>query len=127
MRAARKCSPTRGMRSTTCSTRLSRRPLRNLLQNSPELLIPQISSVVAKAVLIQVGLQILRAHVVVHAADPALHQTPESLDSLGVNISRDINLRAVPDAAMYVAEVLESVVGHEIISEYCATRQDVFL
>ena len=127
MRAAKKCGPTRGMRSTAYSIKRLRRPLRNLPQNSPELLIPHIPAVVAKAVLVQIGLQILRADVVVDAADPAFHQTPESFDSLGVNVARDVNLRAVTDAPMDVAEILESIVRNEIVGEHCARRQDVFL
>src|SRR5882724_9782166 len=127
MRAARKCGPTREMRSTACSIRQSRRPLRNIPQNSPKLLIPHIPAVVAEAVLVQIGLQILRAHVVVNAADPALHQTPESFDGLGMYVARDVNPCAVPDALVDVAFRLQPIVGDKIIGKNCAARQNVFL
>src|SRR6266404_2736267 len=127
MRAARKCSPSRGKLSISFSTRPSRRPLGNLPQNSPELLIPHIPAVVAKAVFIQIGLQVLRAYVVVDPADPAFHQTPESFDSLSMNVARDINLRAVTNASMDVAEILEPIIRNEIIGEHGARRQDIFL
>ena len=104
-----------------------RRPLRNLPQNSPEVLVTHISSVTEKAVLIQIGLQILRAHVVVDRSDAALHQTPEAFDSLSVHVARDINLRAVPDALMDVAVRLQSIVGNEIVGKHGAAWQNVFL
>src|SRR6266436_10034758 len=127
MRAARKCSPTRGMRSTAFSTRRLRRPLRNLPQNRPELLIPQVSPVVAEGVFVKVGLQVLRAHAVIHAADPALHKTPESLNRLGVNVARDIDSRAVIDSPVNVSRVLQSVVRNVLIGINGARRKDVFL
>src|SRR5229473_4259375 len=127
MRAARKCGLTRRMRSTRFSSVRSRRPLRNLLQNPLKQQVPLVSAVVAKAVLIQVGLQILRAHIVVDAPDSTLHQTPESFDGLSVNVARDINLRAVPDALVNVALRLQTVTGHKVIGKDGARWQDVFL
>src|ERR1041385_2853679 len=127
MRAARRCSLTRGMRSTPCSTRLLRRLLRNPPQNSPELLIPHVSPVVAEGVFVKVGLQVLRAHAVVHAADPALHKTPESLNRLSVNVSRDVYFRAVIDSPVNVSRVLKPVIGNVFVGVNGARRQDVFL
>src|SRR6266436_6376159 len=115
MRAARKCGPTRGMRFTRFSSGRSRRPLRNPLQNRPEKQVPSVPPIEPKAVLIQVGLQIFRAHIVVDPADPALHQTPESFDALSMNIARDVNLSAVPDALVGIAVGLQPIVGNEII------------
>src|SRR3989442_13907746 len=103
MRAARKCGPTREMRSTPCSTRRLRRLLRNLPQNRSELLIPQVPPVVAKGVFVKVGLQVLRADAVVDAADSPLHKTPESFNRLGVNVARDIDSRAVIDSTVNVS------------------------
>src|SRR5882724_2507789 len=127
MRVARKCGPIHGMHSTRFSSVRSRRPLRNLLQNRPELLISHIATVVAKTVLVQVGLQILRAHVVVDPADPPLHKAPKPFDSLSVNIYLNINLRAVPDALVDVAVGLQAIVGNEVIGKHGAPWQDVFL
>src|SRR6266478_9491111 len=108
MRAARKCGLTRGMRSTPCSTRRLRRLPRNLLQNPLEQQIPLIPPVVPEAVLIQVGLQILRAHVVIHAADSPLEGAPKAFDCVGVNIASDIDLSGVPDALVGVALILKA-------------------
>src|SRR5260221_4992005 len=126
MRAARKCSPTRGMRSTAFSTRRLRRPLRNLPQNRPELLIPQVSPVVAEGVFVKVGLQVLRAHAVVHAADPALHKTPEPLNRLGVNVARDVDSRAVIDSPVNVSRRFQPVVRNVLIGVNGARGKDIF-
>src|SRR5229473_5632873 len=114
-RAARKCSPTHGMRSMGFSTRPSRRLQRNLLQNPLEQQIPLMPPVVPEAVFVQVSLQILRAHVVIDSADPAFHSAPKAFDSVGVHVARDIHALAVTDAPMGVAEILQAVVGHKII------------
>src|SRR6266478_273893 len=127
MRAARKCGPTRETHSILFSSVRSRRPLRNPLQNSPEKQVPSVPQIVAKRIFIEVGLQEFRAHVVIDPADSPLHQTPESFDGLSVNVTRDVNLRAVTDATMHVAEILESIVRNEIVGENCARWQDVFL
>src|SRR6266850_1115979 len=127
MRPAIKCSPTRGMHSTPCSTRRLRRLLRNPPQNRPELLIAQVPPVVAEGVFVKVALQVLRAHAVVHAADSTLHKTPESLNRLGVNVTRDVNSRAVIDAPMGVSRRFQSVVGNKLIGVNGARRKNVFL
>jgi hypothetical protein len=74
--------------------------LRNLLQNPLEQQIALMAPVVPEAVFVQVGLQVLRAHVVIHAADPALHGVPESFDGLSVNVSRNVDSLAVAKAPM---------------------------
>lgn len=127
MRAARKCSPTRGKRSTVFSKRPLRRLLGNLLQNPLKQQIPLISTVVPEGVFVQVGLQILRADAVIDAADSTLHKTPESFNRLGVNISRNIDSLAMPDAAMDVALRFQSVVSRKIIGEHGARWKDIFL
>ena len=106
MRVARKCGPIRGTLSIPFSTRRLRRPLRNPLQNRPKLLIPHVSPVVAESVFVKVSLQVLGAHAVVHAADPALYKAPESLNRLGVNVSRDVDSRAVVDSTVNVSRCL---------------------
>src|SRR5437867_5717088 len=127
MRAARKCGPTRGMRSTRFSSVRSRRPLRNLLQNRPEKQVAPVPPIEPETVFVEVGLQVLCADVVIDTADPALHQTPESFDALSMNIARDVNLRAMPDALVDVAFGLQAVVGNVIVGEHGARWQDVFL
>src|SRR6266702_4093823 len=127
MKAARKYGPTRGMHSTRFSSVRSRHPLRNPLQNRPEKQIPSIPPIEPETVFVEIGLQVLRAHVVVDPANSAFHQTPESFDGLSVNVARDINLRAVPDALVDVAFGLQAVVGNVIIGKDGARWQDVFL
>src|SRR6266568_140455 len=127
MRAARKCGPTRGMRFTPCSIRRLRRLPRNLLQNPLEQQIPLIPPVISEAVLIQVGLQVLRAHVVIHAADSPFQGAPKALDCVGVNISSDVDLRGVADALVRVALIFQAVIADMLIGEHDALRQDVFL
>src|SRR6266404_1469958 len=124
---ARKCAHTRGPHSTVYSIRRLRRPLRKLPQNSPKLLIPHVPPVVAKGVFVKIGLQVFRADAVVHAADPALHKTPESLNRLGVNVARDVDSRAMIDAPMGVTRRFQSVVGNKLIGVNSARRKDVFL
>src|ERR1700676_3877888 len=95
MRAARKGGPTRGMRSTRFSARRSRRLPRNPLQNPLKLKIPLMPPVVPEGIFVKVSLQVFGAHVVVHAADPALNKTPESLNRLSVNVTRDVDAARV--------------------------------
>src|SRR6266404_3650203 len=127
MRAARKCSPTRGTHSTRWSSGRSRRPLRNPRQNTLKLQIPFVASVVAKRVFVEVGLQVLRAHIVVHAADSPLHQAPESFNRLSVDVARDVDFRAAPDTAMDIAMHLQPVIRNVVVGEYSARRQNIFL
>src|SRR6266571_260048 len=127
MRAARKCGPTRGMRSTRFSSVRSRRQLRNPRQNSLKLQVSFMPSVVPEGIFIQVVLQILRAHIVVHAADSPLDQTPESLNRLSVNVAGDIDAARVTDATMQVPMRLKAIVGNVLVSENGARRKDIFL
>src|SRR5579864_7765779 len=116
MRAARKCSPTRGIHSTHLSARRLRRPLRNPRQNPLKLQVSFMASVVAKCVFVKVGLQVLTAHTVIHATDSAFHQTPESLNRLSVNVARNVDAARVPNAAMHVPMRLKAIVGNVFVS-----------
>src|SRR6266567_7227203 len=127
MRAARKCGPTRGMHSIRFSSARSRRQLRNPRQNQPKKQVSAVPTIEPKTVFVQIALQVLRAHVVVDPADSSLYQTPESFNGLSVDVARDINLRAVPDALVDIAFGLQSIVGHEIIGKDSAAWQKVFL
>src|SRR6266699_2550770 len=127
MRAARKCGPTRARRSMRFSSGRSRRQLRNPRQNQLEKQISTVSPIESKTVFVQVSLQVLRAHVVVDPADTALYQTPESFDGLSVNVARDVNLCAVPDALMNISVLLKAIVRNVVIGEHGARRQDIFL
>src|SRR6266581_3695824 len=127
MRAARKCGPTRARRSMRFSSGRSRRQLRNPRQNQLEKQISTVSPIESKTVFVQVSLQVLRAHVVVDPADTALYQTPESFDGLSVNVARDVNLCAVPDALVNISVLLKAIVRNVVIGEHGARRQDIFL
>jgi hypothetical protein len=127
MKAAKKCGPTRGMRSMRLSVRRLRRLPRNLLQNPLELKIPLVSPVVPKRVFVKVGLQVLGAHVVVHAADSPLYQAPESFNRLSVNVARDIDAARVPNAPMHISMRVKAIVGNVFVGKNGAGRKDIFL
>src|SRR5438874_999575 len=97
------------------------------MQNSPKLLVSHMSPVVAKAVFVKVGLQVLRAHAVIYSADSTLHKAPESLNRLGVNVARDVDSRAVVYPAMGVTLRFQFVVRNVFIGVNGARRKDVFL
>src|SRR5260370_1594298 len=90
-KARRKCRASRGLYFWQSSIRQSRRLRRNLLQNPLKQHVPLMPSVVPEAVFIQVGLQVLRADVVIHAPDSTLHSAPKAFDSVGVHVARDIH------------------------------------
>ena len=115
------------MHPTRYLSGLSRRPLRSPRQNRPELLVPPVSPVVPDSVFVQVGLQVFRAHVVVHAAYSSLHQTPESVNRLSMNIARNVDASRVPDATMHTAMRLKTIAGNVLIGENGARREYVFL
>lgn len=122
-----KCVRTREAHSIPCWTRRLRRPLGNPRQNSAELLIPHVSAVVAESVFVQVGLQHLGADAVVDPANSSFHQAPKSFDSLSVNVSGDIDFRAVTDALVDVAVFFQSIIRNVIVGENGAARKDIFL
>jgi len=49
------------------------------------------TAVVAEAVLVKVGLEVLPAHRVIHAADPTLYKAPEAFDGVRMNISHHVD------------------------------------
>jgi hypothetical protein len=67
---------------------LTHRPLRNLLQIELQNQVALIPPIVAEAVLVKVGLQILCAYKAVHAADPAPYKNPETLNRIGTTTRR---------------------------------------
>ena len=102
MRAARKCDPTRRAHSTRYLTVQLRRPLRNALQNRPELLVSLMAAVVAEGEFVEIALQILLADPVVRSVDAPFEQAPESFDGVGVDFSDGVDTALVPDSAVPV-------------------------
>jgi hypothetical protein len=85
------------------------------------------SSVVSEAVLIEIGLQVVTANVVIHAADAALYEAPEAFDGVGVDVvSGDVNFFAVINAPMLISANCQSIVGSKLISEHGALGHDMF-
>ena len=125
MKAARKCGHIREMRSMRLSRVRSKCLQRNLLQNPLEQQIALESAVVPKTVLIQIGLQILRAHVVVDASDSTLNSAPESLDGVGVNVARNVHVLTVANAPMGVSEIRQPVIRNVVVSKNDAARQHI--
>lgn len=75
------------------------------------------TAVVTKRILIQVGLQVVTANVVINATDPALNQTPESFDGVRVNVSDNVDLLAVVDSLMLVAACVKAIVRRIVIGK----------
>jgi hypothetical protein len=124
MKVKRKFSLTRGTPFMHCLTRRLRRLLRNPRQNRPKLPIAHVPAVVAEAILVQVGLQVLGANVVIHAADATLHGAPEAFNGVGVDIAHHIDFCVVADAAMGIAVKLQAVVSNVLIGKHDALGQD---
>src|SRR5436305_9479576 len=61
-----------------------------------------MAAIVTKAVLVQIGLQVMTAHLMVNAANAGFYERPESFDGVRVDFARDVNLLAVIDRAMVV-------------------------
>jgi len=132
MRAARKCDPIRGMHSTRFSTRGSKRPLRNPRKNSPELLVSFMSAVEAESVFVEVGLQVFVRNRVIDPADPALHQTPEPFNRIGVNVAHHVDTAFVANLTMAIVrwlpifpEILDALIGGVLIGVNQAAGSDV--
>jgi hypothetical protein len=125
-RRARKCSLSRGLHFWPSSIKRLRRLQRNLLQNPLEQQITLVPPIVPEAIFIQIGLQILGADVMVHAADSALHSAPKAFDCVGVNITRNIDFGGVSDALVSVPKMLKAIVPNMFIGEYDAFWQDEF-
>src|SRR5713226_1088234 len=85
-RAQRKCVRSRQTHSTAFSGATSRRPLRNQPQNSPELLVPHVATVVAESVFVEVGLQVLRRDRMIDPTDSPLDKAPETVNGVGMNV-----------------------------------------
>lgn len=74
--------------------------------------------VVAKAVFIKVGLQIMASHIVIDTAQPVLYERPESLNCIGVDVANNVHLLAVIDSAVLPAASAESLIGRVIVGEH---------
>src|SRR6266581_1747784 len=113
---------------STYSTRLLGSGLRSLPNPRKEgVEHPATSSVavvVAEHVLVQVGLQVLRRDPVVDPADPALHQRPEPLDGLYVNVPAYVDLLRVVHRAMRV-QIVQLSEGLPFVGVDGRTRLDL--
>jgi hypothetical protein len=83
--------------------------------------------IVPEAVLVQVGLQIVTANVVVNAPNPGLDQKPEPFDGVRVNVPVNVDLLTVIDPLVRIAACSESVVRRIVIREDHSAGQYVFL
>ena len=70
----------------------------------------------------------MTANRVIHALDTVFNQRPEPFDGLGVNVTSDVNLFAMPDASMMKPlTIIKAVVSGKVIREHKVLRHDVFL
>jgi len=83
--------------------------------------------IVAETVLVQIGLQIVTANIVINALDSVLDQTPESFDGLSMGITSHIDFLAVANAPMVVIvrRSGEAVIRRIIIGKNQIGWQDV--
>lgn len=112
-----------------CDGRL-RRQFSHFRQNRKENQVPGLAAVVSERVLIEIALQVFLAHRVVDTAKTSFHQTPESLDSLSVNLSPrsgDVNLLTVPDAVVPITPSFDPVISRVIISKHATAGKHKFM
>ena len=88
------------------------------------------ASVVAEAVLIQIGLQVAFTNRMINAAQPVLKETPKAFDRICVNVANNIDLGTVVDSFVVVEtirHVRDAVVGAELVREDCGLWENVFM
>ena len=92
-------------------------PLLDLMQETSEHRLFVEAAIVAEAVLVQIGLQVVTANRVVNALDSVLNQRPESFDGLRVNVASNVDFLAVPDAPMVVVirSTSEPIISRKVI------------
>ena len=91
--------------------------------------VPRVATVVTKAVLIKIALQVLLRNAVIHASDSSLNQRPKPFDGIRVNVSHNVDARAVIDALVVVLIAMAGkvIVGRVIVAEDDARRQNILL
>jgi hypothetical protein len=60
---------------------------------------------------------------VAHATQPTLHQRPEALDGVGMNVSTHVDVRRVLNPAMVIALGRKRVVGRVLVRVDSRSRQ----
>jgi hypothetical protein len=85
-----------------------------------------LTSIEAEGILIQVHLQVLRAHVVIDAANTVLSRAPEALYGVRVTVARDIDTLRMMNALMAVSHASERIVNSGFIREDDGLRHDTF-
>jgi hypothetical protein len=71
----------------------------------------RVSMIVPEGELVEVGLKMRVRDAMVDASEPALEQSPEPLDGLGVNVAVDVDPLAVVDPTVGLARLAEMPVG----------------
>src|SRR5271156_937175 len=86
------------------------------------------AAIVAKAVFVQVGLQVVTANGMIDTLDPVLYERPKSFDGLGMNVASNVNFLAMTNPAVIVVvrRSPEAVIDHIVISENQIRWQDMF-
>jgi hypothetical protein len=86
------------------------------------------AAIVAKAVLVQVGLQVVTANRMIDTLDSVLYERPKTFDGLRVNITSNVDFFTVPDAPMVVVvlSTSEAVIRRIVIGENEIGWQNVF-
>lgn len=83
--------------------------------------------IVAEAVFIQVGLQIVTTNRMINAANSGFHERPKAFDSVRVNFANHIDALAVIDSFMNVSASIKPSIGAEGVGKDSGLREHMFL
>lgn len=101
----------------------------NLVQETGEHRLFIGAPIVAKAVLIEIGLQVAFANRMINATHAILDQAPEAFHGVRMDVANHVDLGSVVDSLMVVSHirhVLDTVVAIEFIGKHGALRKNVF-
>lgn len=100
-------------------------PFFDLLHESGEHRLRIEAAVIAEAVLVKIGLQVMTSYVVVHPSDSGFDEHPKPLNGIGMAVTDNVDLLAVVDSAMLFKPRSKTAVGTEIIGKQGGFWQDV--
>jgi hypothetical protein len=102
--------------------------LLNLLQHAEKHRLNVEAAIVAEAVLVQIGLQVMTAHLVVNPTNPSFDEGPKALHGVGMNVSAHVDPLVVLNPAVLVAvfRVANAVINVPLVSKYRAFWHNVF-
>jgi hypothetical protein len=97
----------------------------NLVQETPEHRLLIESAIVAKAIFIEIRLEIVLSDRVVNPTNSILNEAPKAFDGLCVRRPENIDASGVIDATMVITAYSQPVVRGEIVSKNCRFRKNM--